>query len=79
MPTFASFKKTLDGEMKSLKAHGAGIHIKRAQPFDMQEEEQTLGERDFRQSFTTNSTRHCVAYILSFVVVKSIAVDNSVK
>ena len=40
MPTFASFKKTLDGEMKSLKAHGAGIHIKRAQPFDMQEEEQ---------------------------------------
>ena len=37
-PTFATFKKTLDVEMKRLKANGAGIYIKRAQPFDMQEE-----------------------------------------
>ena len=26
--------------MKCLKANGAGIHVKRAQPLDMQEEEQ---------------------------------------
>ena len=66
-PTFASFKKTLDGEMKCLKANGAGIHIKRAQPHDMQEEEArrgtTLGESDFRQSFTTNSTRHYAIHV----------------
>ena len=33
-PTFASFKKTLDGEMKRLKANGVSIHVKRAQPLD---------------------------------------------
>ena len=69
-PTFASFKKTLDGEMKCLKANGAGIHIKRAQPHDMQEEEQlwekgTLAKLHHKLYLTLCYS--CVAYILPFV------------
>ena len=38
-PEFIEFKRTLDGEMRRLKATGAGITKKRAQPISSEEEE----------------------------------------
>ena len=36
---FASFRKTLDAEMKRLKAGGLGVHTKQAEPITPDEEE----------------------------------------
>ncbi len=38
-PVFSGFKKTLDGEMKRLKASGSGVSVKRAEPFNQAEED----------------------------------------
>ena len=37
-PSFAGFRKVLDGVMKKLRSNGLGVHVKQAEPITSDEE-----------------------------------------